>query len=112
MNDVPDVVIKSLEEIKKSGGYRAVKSGGAYYLIAATGQRPTGGYSIKIYNARSSGDGSTDVFTLEHSPQPGDMVIQAITYPYDIRVIKPAEDLNKIRFLDNKGNVIKILDCD
>ncbi len=110
LDGIPDVVKKELDEIKMSGGYKAVRAGNTFYLIAASGERPTGGYSIKIYSARSSETGSTDVFTLVHSPRPGDMVTQAVTYPYDIRVIKPSEDVSRIRFLDNKGNVLKVVE--
>lgn len=110
LDDVPDAVAKELEEIRKGGGYKAIKRGNVCYLLAASGEKNTGGYSVKIYGARSSEDGNIDVFVTETQPRPGDMVTQALTYPYDIKVIKPSENVNAIRFLDSRGNVLKIID--
>lgn len=110
LDDVPDIVAKELEEIRKGGGYKAIKIGNVCYLLAASGEKNTGGYSIKIYGARSSEDGNIDVFVTETQPRPGDMVTQALTYPYDIKVIKPSENVNAIRFLDSRGKVLKVID--
>ncbi|MDI6602204.1 MAG: S-layer homology domain-containing protein [Thermoanaerobacteraceae bacterium] len=109
LEDVPDDVAGELEDIREGGGYKAVKIGSTYYLLAAAGEKSTGGYSINIYSARNSEEGNIDVFVMERSPKPGDMVTQAITYPCDIKVIKPSGKVNTIRFLDNKGNILKVI---
>ncbi|TZE83137.1 S-layer homology domain-containing protein [Calorimonas adulescens] len=110
LEDVPDGVINELEDIKEEGGYKAFKDGDTYYLLAAAGEKPTGGYSISIYGARSAEDGSISVFVTERSPKAGDMVTQVITYPYDIKVIKPAGEVKEIRFLDSRGNILKTIE--
>jgi len=44
------------------------------------GQRPSGGYGIKIKEIKKTKSG-LEVYVLEHKPNPGDMVITMITYP-------------------------------
>lgn len=53
------------------------------------GEKPTGGYSIEILSAETSGsqiqERSVIAITVQHcQPEPGDFVTEALTYPYHI----------------------------
>ena len=58
------------------------------------GQKPTGGYSIKILEAKQVGD-TIEVKYETKSPKPGDMVIQVLTYPKDSIKVK-VDDASKV----------------
>lgn len=53
---------------------------GTLYLMVSGGQRNSGGYAVEIKSATMK-EGTLYVSALLHSPQPGQMVTQAITYP-------------------------------
>ncbi|MFZ5826080.1 MAG: protease complex subunit PrcB family protein [Bacillota bacterium] len=53
---------------------------GTLYLMVSGGQRNTGGYAVEIKSAEMK-EGTLYVSAVLHSPQPGQMVTQAITYP-------------------------------
>ena len=53
---------------------------GTLFLMVSGGQRNSGGYSVEIKSAEMRA-GTLYVSAILHSPQPGQMVTQAITYP-------------------------------
>lgn len=53
---------------------------GALYLMVSGGQRNSGGYAVEIKSVEMK-EGTLYVSAVLHSPQPGQMVTQAITYP-------------------------------
>ncbi len=55
-----------------------------YKVIAVfSGEQPTGGYEIEVERIAET-EGSLRVYIQETSPDPSDMVTQALTYPYHI----------------------------
>jgi histidinol-phosphate/aromatic aminotransferase/cobyric acid decarboxylase-like protein len=65
------------------------------YLIVARGEKRTGGYKVKIEKVVAS-VGDTEVTYTITDPEPGQIVTQVITYPYDLGWI-PKTNLS-IRF--------------
>ncbi len=61
-------------------------------LAVFQGEQPTGGYEIEIERIVETAD-KLQVYIKEISPDPDDMVIQALTYPYHI-VKMPLVDKN------------------
>lgn len=72
---------------------------GDYILVTLDlGEKPTGGYSIRILEAKQIGH-SIQVKYVTKSPEPGDIVTQALTYPKDsimVNVDDPAGDYKVI----------------
>jgi hypothetical protein len=61
---------------------------GEYAVVTLNwGEKPTGGYSIKITEAKQVGD-SIEIRYTTKSPAPEDMVTQALTYPKDTVKVK------------------------
>ncbi len=56
------------------------------YILVTYGEKPTGGYDVDITDVRVT-DEKVEVSVYFKAPQEGDVVTQAITYPYDIEVI-------------------------
>lgn len=81
-------------EIKTS----AVREGEYVVVTLEWGEKPTGGYSIKILEAKQVGN-TIEVKYETKSPAPGDMVTQVLTYPKDsmkVKVDDPAKDYKVI----------------
>ena len=54
-----------------------------WLVIAALGQKPTGGFSVELASARQSGD-QLELRLRQSAPGPDDMVTQALTTPCSI----------------------------
>jgi len=56
------------------------------YVIATRGEKPTGGYTITIDQIELTKEDQDKtkliVYTTFEDPKPGDIVTQAVTYPY------------------------------
>ena len=57
------------------------QDGSPYYIVICSGEKNTGGYDIEIVGVDYQ-DGTLLITVKETSPAPGDMVTQAIEYPY------------------------------
>jgi hypothetical protein len=66
---------------RKTRGVHFKNHDGAVYILAAAGEKPTGGYGIDIERVYLEGPGKVVVEANITSPDPGMMVIQVITYP-------------------------------
>lgn len=65
------------------------------------GEKNTGGYSISIERISNEGD-MVFVFVKETSPQPGDLVTQALTQPYHI--VKTEKVTKQVKFQISKND--------
>lgn len=90
--------------INNDDGIKIITSKEPGYLTVTLnlGQKSTGGYTIKIIDAKQNGD-VIEIKYLTTSPKPGDMVIQAITFPQ--AAIKVKVDNNDRNF---KISLIKV----
>jgi len=62
----------------------------ALFIIWSLGEKPTGGYDIRIRDVTLS-NGTLVVEADVTEPGPDEMVIQALTYPYAAVAIRPVE---------------------
>ena len=60
------------------------------YILVTYGEKPTGGYNVEITDINVT-DESVEVSVNFKAPKEGDMVTQAITYPYDLEVIEKVD---------------------
>ncbi len=78
--------------VKKFGDYR--------FVLVTMGEKPTGGYGVEVADVAVSGnDWVVDVSFL--APGSGDIVTQALTYPYGFVKIK--DDGNGLKVRDVTG---------
>lgn len=84
------VVAPSAEALSEELGAEVPDSGRGTYLVAYSGERPTGGYSVNVAGARVEGDRVTVRFSLEGPPSDA-IVTQALTYPYVLAVLRDLE---------------------
>jgi len=84
--------------VKEFGDYR--------FVLVTMGEKPTGGYAVDINEiATSNGDWVIDVEFV--SPAPGDMVTQALTYPYTFVKVK-GEGGVKVRDVTGRGEPVEM----
>jgi hypothetical protein len=69
-------------------------------VVAAAGQRPTGGHEIAIDRVTQA-DGELTVEVVERTPGPNCMTTASLTQPVDV-VIVPASDTRSWSFLERK----------
>jgi hypothetical protein len=81
--DVPDSLKGKIETSKLQRGFIYEEKDGYFYIAIFSGEKPTGGYSIKVLSIEDN-EGATNIFVEELAPKQGDMVTQAITYPYTV----------------------------
>lgn len=77
------------------------------YIYIYWGQKPTGGYVIKIKELKFS-EGTLYVYYYTKSPSPNEMVIQVITYPSDRAKIPDGVEVKNVKLIkvdDNYGDV-------
>ncbi|MDP9751496.1 S-layer homology domain-containing protein [Thermoanaerobacter pentosaceus] len=84
----PEKVLSAVESIKDKPVVKLVKENGIFYIIATRGMMRTGGYIVNIQKAqitKASEEAILEVEVKYIDPSPDTIVIQAITYPYDIK---------------------------
>ena len=75
--------------------------------VIAMGEQRTGGYAVKIENAGFD-SGKTWIVDVKFiEPAPGQMVTQALTYPYETFAV-PKGVPAKVRLIDKNGQPIEL----
>ena len=67
---------------RNNTGIHYKKVGNYIYVLVAAGEKPTGGYSVKITSVVMTKPDEASVYATVEGPGPSDMVIQVITYPH------------------------------
>lgn len=80
--------IPSVQE-KYYAGYR--------YVLITEGMKPTGGYGVEVEEVLEE-DGELKILIRSYGPGVGQMVTQALTYPYDLIIVENKE--LPLRFID------------
>jgi len=70
-----------VDQLKLERGYNYWENDGGYVLFIGSGLKATGGYGIEVLSIEDN-EGKTIVAVNETSPDPDDMVTQAIEYPF------------------------------
>ena len=92
LREVPDEIGRWVETKKHEQGIHLLSAGTHRYLLIAWGEKPTGGYEVKVDedNIREW-QKTLHVDAKLVAPDPDDMVTQALTYPYALLRL-PADD--------------------
>ncbi|CAN5658891.1 hypothetical protein BH24ACT22_BH24ACT22_22310 [soil metagenome] len=99
----PQVVLApSAAGLSEATGVRIPDTGEGMYLAAFWGERPTGGYTVEILDARME-DSRMIVRLALKKPPPDAMVSQALTYPYAAAVIQGSMPENTDLTFVNQG---------
>ena len=99
--DIPEALKGKIETSKLQRGFIYEEKDGQFYIAVFSGEKPTGGYSIKVTSIEDN-EGATNVFVEETAPKQGDMVTQVITYPYT--VVKAAGITSDIAIFNKDGS--------
>ncbi len=83
------------------GGYFYwVDTDGVYTMFIGLGEKPTGGYSIRVLSVEDN-EGKTNIIVEEIIPKPDEIVTQALTYPYVVIEMKGITDRFIIKNTNN-----------
>jgi hypothetical protein len=97
------VAAPSAAALSKAVDAEIPDSGRGTYLLAYSGERPTGGFSVDVADARIEGDKVILRLTLEGPPSDA-IVTQALTYPYVLALVRGLEPRGKeFSFVDGEG---------
>lgn len=78
--------------------FAVFRDGKDTYLLAAIGQRNTGGYSVQITSVGDS-NGQVEVVVQEQTPKPGTMVPMIVTWPVAAAKVSNLPDNLSVRFV-------------
>jgi len=82
---VPDKINEILPRYKSLERALACKVDDEVYVVVTRGEKPTGGYTVevdKIEKVKEDEKFKLIVYAEYEDPKPGDVVTEAITYPY------------------------------
>ena len=79
----PPQVERMVQQQRKEEGAAVYVSDDAVYIVVARGEKPTGGYGIKVVDIKEEG-GDFDVHVEYSDPKPGQMVAQVVTHPFAV----------------------------
>ncbi|PAB58767.1 protease complex subunit PrcB family protein [Anaeromicrobium sediminis] len=85
--NIPEKIKEILPRYKNLERALACKVDDVVYVIATRGEKPTGGYTIKIDKIgkeKIDEKNKVVVYTTFKDPKAGDVVTQVVTYPYAI----------------------------
>lgn len=97
---------KLIDKIKASKGYYFWEEDGSFTIFIASGEKPTGGFGIDVKYIEDN-EGKTNILVEEKSPAPGDVVTQAVTYPFVI--VKATGITNNFNVENTKGEKFSLL---
>jgi hypothetical protein len=84
-DDMMDEGMKDkIQQIKDKKGYGIIKEDDCfYYIYIGMGEKSTGGYDVEIISVKAV-DGKIKIFVEEIEPEKDEVVIQVITYPFEV----------------------------
>jgi hypothetical protein len=103
---LPAEIAGNIERLGKTRGYAYFKLDDAFIVSVNSGERNTGGYSIKVKTVENVG-GVTRVTVEETAPGKDDMVTQALTYPSTI--IKLKGTAGNFKVVGSEGEAFDLL---
>ncbi|MGB7606001.1 MAG: S-layer homology domain-containing protein [Lutisporaceae bacterium] len=108
-DNLPLAMKSKIDTLKLTKNYTAFKYDQYIYLVAARGEMPTDGFSIKInevYKASILADKFNLKAIVEEQNPSAAFVAQVITYPYDIVKLAYFDGIEKINFTDKANNLL------
>ncbi|MCL5676960.1 MAG: protease complex subunit PrcB family protein, partial [Firmicutes bacterium] len=89
--------VQWIDSLKKVEGVYVNQIGNLRVYLVAMGEKPTGGYQVKIDQIGTS-KGSWLVDVVYVRPAPGQMVSQVVTYPYEVVAVPIGPGERPVRF--------------
>lgn len=114
-SNLPEVLQDEVDDLKSEENYEAYEYNGYIYLLAAMGEKNTGGYDIDIEKVTKVLD--DDKYTIEavvdtDEPSSGSYVTQSITSPYSVVKFKSFDDIENVVFLDKDDDELADVEID
>lgn len=106
---LPASIQRYIDTSRATKGYKAYKYNDAIYLAAFMGRKNTGGYSIEIEDIQRyklNGKYIVEAVVKETEPDKDSFVTQALTYPYTVVKFDSFDNISKVNFVDENGNVL------
>lgn len=85
--DLPEEIIQWIEFSKELPLVQEKQLAGDRYVLITEGMKPTGGYAVTVEKVEADQEKLT-VQVQSVEPEPGEMVTEAITYPYDLIIVE------------------------
>lgn len=89
---VPDQVKSQIDNNINTETAVLVEDGGKFWIILTRGEKRTGGYDVRVSDvsivSQANGKNTLIVSYQYSDPPPGMMVIQALTYPVEVVLLK------------------------
>lgn len=89
-HQLPDPVrgwIDRSRQLAAAGYFDTMEYDNKTFVFVARGERPTGGYAVRILDATRRRDNTIEIRVEFTRPPPDAIVTQAVTYPYDVVAI-------------------------
>lgn len=103
-------ILNELDQLKTQRGFFVWPSEqGGYYVMLASGLKPTGGYDIGVEFVKDN-EGMTQISVVETSPGPDDMVTEALTYPFEVIYIEGVTDRFTVQNQNDESFELLMLD--
>lgn len=112
-NNLPKAIQDKVDDLKENENYKAYEYGNYIYLLAAMGEKKTGGYNIDIEKITKTEDNNEYTINAQvdtDEPSSGSFVTQSITYPYTVVRFKSFDNIESVVFTDNDGDKLKDVD--
>ncbi|HCJ56627.1 S-layer homology domain-containing protein [Lutispora sp.] len=106
---LPASIQKYIDTSRATKGYKAYKYNDAIYLAAFMGRKNTGGYNIEIEDIQRyklNGKYIVEAVVKETEPDKYSSVTQALTYPYTVVKFDSFDNIFRVNFVDENGNVL------
>lgn len=81
---LPQEVDQWVDSFKERQGLYRLDHDGITWVLVAWGAKPTGGYVVEVQEINRTESGVVLLTVELAAPKPGDIVTQAISYPYDL----------------------------
>ena len=97
IQNIPEELENPVAFVKELEGFGLIKRDGNESIIyIGLGEKPTGGYGIDVESVKKV-DGTTKIEIKEISPEPDQLVTQALTYPKTlIRVFDAGDEIKVV----------------
>jgi len=112
-NNLPKAIQNKVDDLKENENYKAYEYGNYIYLLAAMGEKKTGGYDIdieKITKTEDNNEYTIKALVDTDEPSSGSFVTQNITYPYTVVRFKSFDNIESVVFTDADGDKLKEVD--
>jgi hypothetical protein len=109
-SSLPEAIQEKVDALKDEENFAAFEYDEDIYLIATRGEKSTGGYTIdieEVYKQRVDTNEYNLKAVVEITNPNSSIVTQSITHPYSVVKLDFFDGIEKIKFVDASGDLIK-----